>query len=172
MNILALDPALHCGFAHSAGHSGVWNLADIGTGHAGLRLIRFRELLHQAHQAWGFDALAYEDASFGSPNPNVQAMHNELRGVIKLVAAEVGGKELISFVPSTLKKFATGDGRAKKPQMIAAWNRHFPTRPVTDDNEADALWVLQLAEHGAKLTSRPGVTVTKRSRKPKAAKLF
>ena len=44
---------------------------------------------------------------------------------------------------STLKKHATGSGRAKKPEMIKAarargWN-------PKDDNEADALWLLDLA---------------------------
>lgn len=165
MKILALDPAMHCGFAHSDGYSGVWRLDVIGTGHPGLRLIRLRDLLLGAHREWGFDVIAYEEASFGSPNQNVKALHNELRGVIRMVAAEVGCKPVDGYAPTTIKKFATGSGNADKAQMVAAWARHHPGRPVTDDNEADALWLLEMATHNAKLFGRSVVTKRKRTAK-------
>ena len=51
---------------------------------------------------------------------------------------------------ATLKKWATGSGRAKKPEMIRAADMHWPdycmafNRPA-DDNEADALLLLAWA---------------------------
>ena len=42
----------------------------------------------------------------------------------------------------TIKKFATGKGNALKEHMIAAAQKHRPE--ITDDNEADAFWILQL----------------------------
>ena len=51
--------------------------------------------------------------------------------------------EPISINQATLKKGITGNGRAKKPEMIAAVNKEFPmTPPITDNNEADALALL------------------------------
>ncbi len=48
--------------------------------------------------------------------------------------------------PGTLKKFATGNGRADKAQVIAAMRALWPYAAVRNDNEADAL---SLASAGA-----------------------
>ena len=99
--------------------------------------------LEAAIAEMGCDTLAAEDASFGSPNPAVQAMHNELRGVIHLV----GFRHSIPvrlFAPSTIKAFACGSGRADKEQMKSAAKRLLGIS-VSDDNIADALWILALA---------------------------
>ena len=44
---------------------------------------------------------------------------------------------------ASVKKHATGSGRAKKPEMIAAAKEHWPH--VRDDDEADAMWILDYA---------------------------
>lgn len=44
----------------------------------------------------------------------------------------------------TLKKFATGHGNADKQGMIAEARRRFKA-DLADDNEADALWILDWA---------------------------
>jgi len=43
-----------------------------------------------------------------------------------------------------LKKFATGHGNADKQGMIAEARRRFKA-DLADDNEADALWILDWA---------------------------
>jgi crossover junction endodeoxyribonuclease RuvC len=43
---------------------------------------------------------------------------------------------------ATLKKFATGSGRADKAKMLGEAKKRFPGRQITDDNEADALLLL------------------------------
>lgn len=48
--------------------------------------------------------------------------------------------KLVKVSPSTLKKWATGDGRAEKPAMVAAAQKFQPG--VTDHNEADAVLLL------------------------------
>lgn len=45
----------------------------------------------------------------------------------------------------TIKKFATGKGNAKKPQMIEAAKKFCPFQKVLDDNQADALCILAYA---------------------------
>lgn len=141
MNILALDPAENTGWAHSNGEFGVFRLrlqgSPLGDQHA--RLERF---LEAAISDFGCDAIATENAGFGSPNPEVQARHNERLGVIRLVAARHGIK-VQTFQPSTIKSFATGDGHAKKPAMVAACKRLLKVA-VTSDDEADAVWILEL----------------------------
>jgi Holliday junction resolvasome RuvABC endonuclease subunit len=142
--ILALDPANRCGFAHSNGRRGVWELKRKTDKHPGARLVRFYKHLTAAVQAWGCDLIASEDASMGSRHENVKAMHNELRGIIHLVAAK-HGCEVKLFSPGQIKSHACDDGFAEKHQMIAAVKRHFGI--VTQDNdEADAIWVLDLAK--------------------------
>lgn len=90
----------------------------------------------------------------GSNNAIVQGMHAELRAVLKLVAKELGDIRVVSVAPTTLKVFATGSGRAKKPDMIRTARRQLGYGGV-DDNEADALWVLEWARLNPNGTEGP-----------------
>ena len=143
MKVLAIDPANKSGWAHTCGRSGVWLLTDRMDEHPGARLVRFEKRLLATLDELGADLIAAEDASFGSPNPAVQAMHNEMRGVIHLIGARLS-IDVKLFAPCTIKAFATGNGHAKKPQMIAACQRILGVVPA-DDNEADAIWIRELA---------------------------
>lgn len=157
--ILALDPARLTGYAHSAGHFGTW---DIGTGDA--RLERLRSFVVDAGRAWGCKLIACEHSDFGSPFPRVKAMHAEQLGIIKH-AARALGVQVVTYAPASIKKFATGSGRADKAQVMRACRTFFGIEP-RDDNEADAIFVLAMAEQGYQ-------TNTKRKakpRKPRAAK--
>lgn len=145
MKILALDPATNTGYAHTNGQIGTWKL-----GSEQFRLLDLRRNLLQAIQTWGCDMIAFEDASYGAGGRKGEGgvqwktvvFHNELRGVIKLVAAELK-IEWKAFHPSTVKLFATGSGIAKKAQMIAAAFRHYGLKLSQD--EADAKFILELA---------------------------
>jgi len=61
-----------------------------------------------------------------------------------------GADEPISVHSGTIKKFATGNGRASKEEMIEACNKYAEVQsvlnPITDDNEADAICLLKYAE--------------------------
>jgi crossover junction endodeoxyribonuclease RuvC len=46
---------------------------------------------------------------------------------------------VVAVHPSTLKSFATGNGKAEKPEMVAAARDLWPHAQVRNDNEADAL---------------------------------
>jgi len=61
---------------------------------------------------------------------------------LALLWADNQGVEVLSIFPSTLKKYATGSGRANKMQMIAAAIKKYPDQDVQDDNHADALHLL------------------------------
>jgi Holliday junction resolvasome RuvABC endonuclease subunit len=51
----------------------------------------------------------------------------------------------VAFVPPTsVKKYATGSGSAKKSALIAACYKRLPFLAPDDDNEADAAWLMAM----------------------------
>lgn len=153
VRILALDPAATCGYAHSCGEYGVWHLTSRTDDHPGKRLQRMRQYLLAAKTDWGYDVIAFEDATFGSHHAATQALHNRLAGVIELTAEQLG-VSLLPVNPATLKKFATGNGRAKKYQMIGAAKMILGIETLSDD-VADALWVLEFCKQHYKAQQNP-----------------
>lgn len=67
----------------------------------------------------------------------------ELGGVIR-VALTDHGHEYVEVPPASLKMFATGKGNVGKDEMLAAAIRRLGYSGH-DHNEADALWLLQMA---------------------------
>lgn len=143
MNILGLDPAARCGWAHSSGLHGTWLIVRPGDKHPGRRLERFRRFLFDLHRTRGIELIAAEDAGFGSPHRHVQALHDELRGVAKLFAAEQE-IPIRLYKPTQIKKWLTGNGRASKPDMIRWVHQMFGVQ-TADDNIADAVSVMEFA---------------------------
>ena len=141
MRVLGLDPAAVCGVAHSDGLYVTWCLTDSKDKHPGRRLERFRRLLYTNRRELGIDAIGFEDAAFGSNNLHTAAMHNELKGVIKLVAAE-WDIPCFGWKPNHLKKWLTGSGKATKQNMIDAVRSNFGVN-VIDHNIADAIAVME-----------------------------
>lgn len=144
VRILGIDPASRTGWAHSNGSRGVWEIVAKGDKHPGRRLERFRRLLFSAKRDHGIDLIAAEDAGFGSNNRNTAALHDELRGVTKLCAAE-WEIPVVLFKPTQIKKWLTGRGNAKKPDMIHFVGTLFGVH-TTDDNVADAVAVMEFAK--------------------------
>ena len=163
--ILALDPANITGYAHSAGHRGVWVL---GAGPE--RLQRLRDFITDAFRAWGFKLVAFEGSSFGSHNQATKAAHNELRGVIRLVAADLRA-ETVEYNPLSIKAWACGNGHAKKDQMIRAAKTMLGI--VTDsDNIADAAFILAMAQAGYVVEGKKAKVRKARARRKKDRTLF
>lgn len=145
LRILALDLSLRAtGFATS------WSLTRVQasgiltprklTGTA--RLILLRDMVRSMAREQRADLVIIEGISFGSTG----AMHAEICGLNYLVrvALEEIGIPWTEVPPSTLKKFATGKGNAQKADMLAAAIRRLNYQG-SDHNEADALWLMQMA---------------------------
>lgn len=165
MRILAIDPAARTGFAHSDGHCGVWLL-----GRGELRLQVLDERISKAIEAWGCDVIAYESATFGSRHAHVMRVHNELAGVIQLVAV----RERVlcwSFPPSQWKAMALGSGRADK-QGVMRLLRIVYGIEVTDADIADAIGILKAAERGPPPESRKKQRRAAEKRLRKMPRLF
>jgi len=143
-HILALDPAKVTGAAHSSGYLDVWRIGQHESEHRGKQFARMRRNIHDIARTLGIDFIAFEDAAAGSHKWNTQRFHNQLAGIVILCAAELE-VPFRTYKPNTIKKFATGNGRADKSQMIASAQQQLGINPP-DDNAADALWILELAK--------------------------
>lgn len=141
--ILAIDPATKCGFALSIGASGTWDLSIRRDESAGMRLIRLRSKLRDL-MAVDIHLVAFEAARNCAPKmQGALVVQAELQSVIKTFC-EDNKIEYRGYSPTEIKKHATGKGNANKAKMLAAARVKWP-QFKGDDNEADALWLLDLA---------------------------
>ena len=151
MKILALDPATLCGWAHSDGMSGTWDLNVARDESTGMRLVRLRAKLNEILNASGVQVLVFEAARNAQPDmQGALVVQSEIQGVIKAWCHEFG-IEYRGYSPTEIKKHATGKGNTNKGGMIEAakvkWPLKFsrPKEELPDDNEVDALWILDFA---------------------------
>lgn len=146
MKILALDPATKCGWAHSSGPSGCWDLSVRRDESGGMRLIRFKAKLMEILEVAGINVVVFEAARHGAPKmQGALSVQSEIQGVLKVFCHE-WGIEYRGYSPTEIKKRATGKGNGKKELVVAAARARWPTLKIIDDNHADALWLLDLAE--------------------------
>lgn len=129
-----------------------WKIVTKGmTGTDRLRFIRDRVLDAACGQSAdpgndGADIVLIEDYTYGQGRQAHQI--GELGGVLRLALDDVG----VRWVPvnaSTVKKFATGKGNAKKAAVVAAVT-HRTGRETPDDDIADAtaIYCIGLALQG------------------------
>jgi len=144
MKILALDLATKTGWATNAHgkRSGTVEFPVKRGESPGMRFLRCRAWLCETLKLLGgeIDIIVYEQAHHRGGAATSVAIG--LITEVQAFAAE-HGIELMNAHASTLKKFATGNGRASKTDMISAakakgWNPE-------DDNEADAAMLLEYA---------------------------
>jgi len=139
-NILALDVATKTGFCCYSG-SGVWNFTTKKDESKGMRLIRFRAKLLEIIRLLDLKLIVFEGAASYSKFPNF--VGPEMQGVLKLICEE-HRVDYQAYVPSSIKKFATGKGNAGKPLMIETAQRKYNVE-IIDDNHADAIHLYNLA---------------------------
>lgn len=145
MKILAIDPATKCGWAHSSGISGTWDFKILRDESAGMRLIRFRGKLNEIYKDVGVDLLVFESARDSKgKRQGALVVQSEIQGVIKSWC-EDHKVDYRGYSPKEVKKHATGNGNASKEAMVDAAEAKWK-RVIEDDNEADALWILDLAQ--------------------------
>lgn len=141
--ILAIDPGTKCGWAHSDGASGVWDLSIRPDESTGMRLIRFCNKLKEIKDSVGIDIVVYEAARNLRFGHAVRSLA-ELQGVLQYWCIN-NNIEYIGYSPTEIKKFATGSGRSDKTIMLEQAKKRWPN--ISDANEADALWILAYAKY-------------------------
>ncbi len=141
MIILSLDLATKTGWC-TENMSGV-QVFDVKRGESpGMRFLRCRSWLNEMYDLVpGLSVLVYEQAHHRGGSATACCV-----GLVTVVL-EFAAKNKLETMPvhtATLKKWATGNGRAGKPEMIkAAIARGY--NPV-DDNEADACLLYEYAK--------------------------
>ena len=152
--ILAIDPGNNTGWAlryHDGSiESGTWTLMPAQLRKyegGGMRYLRFTAALDSvtkmaAEEGKPIGAVYYEAVRY---HKSVQAAHSYGGYTAHLMAWCEQNKIAYSILPvGSIKKFATGKGNANKEAMIVAANERWNTK-ITDDNEADARWIAELA---------------------------
>lgn len=147
--ILSLDLATVTGWArHANGITDAGHIAftrkhgrkTIPDDHEGVVFLRFLRWLNTRILEDKPGLIIYErPGHFASASAAFMACG--LRGILYCNAAH-HGVPVIAYSPTTLKKWATGSGKAEKPAMIAKARTLPGGEDLTDDNAADALLML------------------------------
>ena len=140
MKVLAIDPASLLGWAISRTLYGVWNLKTRKDESIGMKLIRLRAKLNELNLVEKIDVVVYERPGGRHTNPIIHQA--KLIGIIEEWCEE---NKIIykAYSSKEIKKYATGNGNASKEKMIQAASEKLGYCG-NDDNEADALWLLEL----------------------------
>lgn len=153
MNILALDMGGKTGWRlYNQGlRSDLWRYSGVQEftlkrGESpGMRWLRFRAWLEQTNHhscriAGRIDLVVYEMPHHRGGASTAAGLGYKTE--VEAFAAGIGA-ETMPVHSATLKKWATGSGRAGKPDMIRA--AHALGYTPADDNEADAILLLEYA---------------------------
>jgi hypothetical protein len=115
-----------------------------------MRFIRFVEKLEAIRRGMGVDLVAHEKVSVGTgARANFQSaiFQGKLTGVLEEWVERRDGVEGVGVHFQTIKMHAIPRQGAKrnKEEMVAAAHRRWPDVEFEDDNQADAMWILDWA---------------------------
>ena len=170
MAVLALDIATQTGFAVEADgklSSGSWNLKPPAKSCDKTRELTFFRKLEALWADHGSFSLVAFEAVYGHSrsdekkvtcprcmnkfqikvqqvNTLAAQVYGGLRGTM-LMWADFHSVRVEGVAVGTLKKFATGHGHATKDDMIAMAEMRWREQKIVDDNQADALHILDWA---------------------------
>lgn len=133
--IVGFDLAAHTGY-YCTHESGTWNFTEAKYRNNNKMHGAFRSTLIAFIKKYGICQIVAEDVSVNRHFYDMRRL-SELRGILLEVCDELDLPEPEFINPTTLKKWATGNGRADKAAMMQACRERFLYYP-TDDNAADA----------------------------------
>jgi Holliday junction resolvasome RuvABC endonuclease subunit len=142
--ILAIDQAIHLGWAMSRTIYGCINLTPKRNESDGMKFVNLRAELRKFNvSVGGLDLIVYEDV--------VARYANAIKSSAGLVAiiqefCVDNNIQYTCYTPQKMKIFATGEGAANKEKMKEA-ARIKLGYSGDNDNEADALWILEFAKY-------------------------
>lgn len=147
MRVLALDFGGVTGWAigkyKGADASGTWDIVPRRGESPGMRYIHLRRKLEEIYAAYpDLGLVIYEMAHMRGGAASEYGIGCST--TLQAWCAE-RGFQYTTVHSATLKKWATGKGNAKKPDMMAAATKRGWT--FSGDDEADALWILDYALH-------------------------
>lgn len=146
-DILALDIATHTGY-YSVHERGTWNFTESKRRNDNKQHKDFRDTVMDFMVRYGIRQVVAEDINVNKHFVDMRKL-SEFRGILFEICDELNLAEPEFINVSSLKKFATGNGRADKAAMIDACIVKYDYYPP-DDNAADAchLFFYYLRKYG------------------------
>ncbi|WP_320888872.1 hypothetical protein [Bacteroides sp.] len=133
--VLALDLGARTGY-HSVRESGTWNFTESKRRNDNKMHGAFRTMLISFIRCYGIRRIVFEDVVVNQHFFDFRRLA-ELRGILFEICDTLDIPEPEAVNPSSLKKWATGNGKAGKTDMVQACIDKYRYTPI-DDNAADA----------------------------------
>lgn len=139
--VLSLDIATHTGY-HSVHGSGTWDFTESMRRNNNKQHGAFRQTVMNYVKEHGIRQIVAEDVSAGTSVGGFKSSVKlaEFRGVLLEICDTLDLPEPVFINPTTVKKWATGNGRADKKMMIDFCKKRWGIDPI-DDNQADAIHI-------------------------------
>lgn len=134
-HVLALDIATHTGY-YSMHDSGTWNFTESKRRNDNKQHKDFRDTLLSFIKDYGILRIVAEDINVNNHFRDMRKL-SEFRGILLELCDELSLPEPEFVNVASLKKWATGNGKAGKTDMIQACIDKYGYTPI-DDNAADA----------------------------------
>lgn len=134
-DVLALDIATFTGF-YSLHGFGTWNFTESLKRNDNKQHKDFRDTVMGFIREHGIKQVVAEDVNVNNYLADMRKL-SEFRGILLEICDEMDLPEPCFINVSTLKKWATGNGRATKKDMMQSCIETYHFTP-TDDNVADA----------------------------------
>lgn len=144
LKVLAIDTATKTGWATNAQGATEHGEEDFSVRRGesrGMRFVRFRAWLENILDLLQPDIVVYEQAHYRGGAATEVCVGLVTR--IQEICAK-RGIDYTTYHSGTIKKFACGNGRASKDDMIKAAEEKWGENLT--ENEADALWILEIAK--------------------------
>lgn len=137
-DVLSLDIATHTGY-HSVHSSGTWDFSEAKHRNNNKQHKAFRDTLIAYINEHNIKQIVAEDVTAGEARGGFRSSVKlaEFRGILMEICDEYDLPEPVFVHNLTVKKWATGDGKAGKDKMIEFCQKRWGFTPC-DDNEADA----------------------------------
>lgn len=136
--VLALDIATHCGY-YCLSERGTWDFTESMRRNNNKQHKAFRDTLIDIIQRCQIKQIVAEDVSVNNHFIDTRKL-SEFRGILFEVCDTMDLPEPHFVNPATLKKFATGNGKATKDEMVRFCKLRWQIEPGTND-EADAIHI-------------------------------
>lgn len=134
-HVLALDIATHTGY-YSVHESGTWNFTESKKRNDNKQHLDVRNTLLSFIKNYGILRIVAEDVNVNNHFRDMRKL-SEFRGILLEVCDELDLPEPEFVNVASLKKWATGNGKAGKTDIVQACIDKYRYTPI-DDNAADA----------------------------------
>ncbi|MDR1504148.1 MAG: hypothetical protein LBT43_17005 [Prevotella sp.] len=133
--LLALDIATFCGYYSTHGF-GTWNFSESKKRNDNKQHLAFHDTVSSFIKENGIKLVVAEDLNVNNYFTDIRKL-SQFHGLLFLICDELSRPDPYYINVATLKKWATGNGRASKQDMMEACIRKYDFYP-SDDNVSDA----------------------------------